>query len=314
MHHRIPRLLTSLLVATVAAVAAPAHAPAARSAAPDTAGAAAYRHRIDAWHAARVARLRKPDGWLALVGLYPLEQGANRFGSGKDNQMVFPKKAPHFAGTLYVQNHHLELAAMEGAGITNDGKPVQKMSIESDANGKPTVFEMGSFEFYVIDRGGELYLRLKDRESPILKEFKGIERFPVDRKWRVVARFERYDPPKPIKVPNVLGYDYDEMCPGALVFELAGKKCRLEPVTEGKELFIVFGDETSGMETYGGGRFLYADQPGADSTVVLDFNEAYNPPCAFTPYATCPLPHKANILRVRVEAGEKAYGDAHPHH
>jgi len=285
----------------------------ARSARPgDDAGDDAYKQSIEEWYKGRIERLMSPDGYLALVGLFPLDEGANRFGSAESNQLVFPEKAPKQAGTIYLKNGKLEIAVMPGVDIESDGKPVDKMPIESDAGGTPTAFEMGSFHFYVIERSGEMYLRLKDHDSELLKTFKGIERFPVDPKWRISARFEKYDPPKPLKVPNVLGYEFDEQCPGVIIFESGGKECRLEPMeTAGDEFFIVFGDETSGLETYGGGRFLYAKLPDEKGNMVLDFNKAYNPPCAFTPFATCPLPHKENILGVRIEAGEKAYSEDH---
>ena len=152
-------------------------------------------------------------------------------------------------------------------------------------------------------------MRVKDKESPTLRAFHGIENFPADPKWRVEARFEPYDPPRPVRVPNILGTVDTESCPGALVFEIDGKSYRLDPVVERGEtdLFVIFGDRTNGHGTYGAGRFLYAAAPVGGRT-VLDFNKAYNPPCVFTPYATCPLPPAENKLPIPIEAGEKAYG------
>jgi uncharacterized protein (DUF1684 family) len=171
------------------------------------------------------------------------------------------------------------------------------------------MLELGPLLFHAIDRGGRLGVRLKDRESPLIGQFNGIDRFDADPAWRVEARFEPYDPPKTIAVPNIAGPPLEEPCPGRLVFEHSGASYSVEPTGEpGHRLFIVFGDSTNGEATYGGGRFLYADWPAPGSeTVVLDFNQAYNPPCVFTPWATCPLPPPQNKLAMAVEAGEKTY-------
>lgn len=305
--HRLPTAIARLLLCvTILAATVPALAGETTS---------DYKKSIEEWHRGRIARLTAPDGYLSLVGLFPLEEGANRFGSAESNSMVFPEKAPKRMGTIYLKDGKLEVAIMPGVSVTHDGEPVDKMRIESDAEGEPTVLESGTFSFYVIDRAGELYLRVKDSESEALKNFGTIERFPVDEKWRIEATFEPYDPPKPIHVPNVLGYEFTEQCPGAIVFEVGGETYRLEPMSRsGDEYFVVFGDETSGLETYGGGRFVYVPVEDENGKLVIDFNKAYNPPCAFTPHATCPLPHKENILPLRIEAGEKAYGDAHAHH
>jgi uncharacterized protein (DUF1684 family) len=271
----------------------------------------AYLEEIETWHQGRIDRLTAPDGYLALVGLFPIDEGANRFGSAESNAMVFPEKAPGQMGTIYCKNDKLEIAVMPGVTITHDGEPVDKMTIQSDHDGEPTILESDTFHFYVIERGGELYLRVKDPESALRESFAGVERFPVNPKYHIEARFEPYNPPKPVTIADVLGHETTQECPGALVFELDGRTCRLEPTLaeSGDEFFIVFGDETSGLETYGGGRFLYTDVQDEDGKVVIDFNKAYNPPCAFTPYSTCPLPHRENILPVRIEAGEKAWSD-----
>jgi uncharacterized protein (DUF1684 family) len=198
---------------------------------------------------------------------------------------------------------------MPGVEVTHEGEPVDKMYIESDEGGaSPTKLVMGTITFYVIERAGELYVRISDSDSEMRAAFDGIERFPVDPRYRVVGRFEKYDPPKPLRIGNVLGHETVYPCPGAIVFEFDGKTHRLEPMAvEAGEFFIVFADETSGLETYGGGRFLYAPLPDDSGNVVLDFNKAYNPSCAFTPHATCPLPHEGNVLPFRVESGEKAW-------
>jgi len=174
------------------------------------------------------------------------------------------------------------------------------------------LLELRTIQFHLIRRGDRLGVRSKDSESPVRTEFRGIEHYPASWEWRVEGRFEPYEPPKHVPVPTVLGTVDDELSPGAVVFEAEGRTLRLD-VLEGAdehEVFVIFGDTTNGTETYGGGRFLYADlEPGG--RLVLDFNKAYNPPCAFTPYATCPLPPKQNRLPLAIRAGEKKYGEGH---
>lgn len=271
-----------------------------------------YRQEIDSWHKKRLQSLKNPDGYLSLAGLFSLVEGTNRFGSAADNDMVFPDGTPPRAGAFIVTDGAVRVEVAQGVQITENDAPVKSAELKSDSEGGPTVLAMGTLRFYVIDRSGSLYVRLKDHNSEALKHFEGIDRFPVEPEWRVEARFEPYDPPKIILVPNVLGGEFEELCPGRVLFEVAGEACILEPMSASDgRLFFVFGDGTSGLETYGGGRFLKADPPSDDGIVVLDFNKSYNPPCAFTPFATCPLPHTANLLTVRVEAGEKSWGKGH---
>ena len=299
--------------AAVAAQAAPP--PAAVPPAPANAAAAPVEPRADfeAWRQEREKGLRNPDGWLTLVGLHWLEEGENPIGSGEENHIVFPAgRAPARAGVLRLADGQVTLEAPAEAGITVEGKPVTTLALVSDKEGKPTILELGSLRFHVIDRGGRLGLRVRDRESPVLAAFPGVESYPFDPSWRVEARLERYDPPKKVPVPNILGTVDDEDSPAAVVFERDGRAYRLDGLEGGDqgELFLIFGDGTNGEETYGGGRFLITEAP-AGGTVVVDFNRAYNPPCAFTPYATCPLPPRQNKLAVAVAAGEKNFGKGH---
>lgn len=305
MHRfRILHATTALLAFAFVAISAapPAHA----------AGTDDYLQELGTWQHQREENLRSRDGWLTLVGLFLLSQGDNSFGSAADNKLVFPAKAPAHAGVLHVAGDQVQIEAAADAGITTEDQPVTRMTLRPDSDENPTVLSMGTFTFFVIARGEQLFVRLKDSESPALAEFRGIDRFPASPTWRIEARFEPYNPPHKITVPNVLGTSFDETSPGAVVFELNGKTYRLDPVGEpDQSLFLIFGDQTNGPVTYGGGRFLSADPPGPDGKVILDFNRAYNPPCAFTPYATCPLPPRQNKLAVRIEAGEKKYGRGH---
>jgi uncharacterized protein (DUF1684 family) len=269
-----------------------------------------YRQEIDEWHRGRLQRLQREDGYLSLVGLFPIADGVHRFGSAADNEIVFPAAAPAHAGTLTVADTVVTLQAGGGVEMTSEGAPVDRIVLASDRHGSPTEIRLGTIRFYVIDRPGSLYLRVKDSESETRKNFRGIERFPVDRKWRVEATLDPYQPPRRLRIPNIMGFDEVVDCPGALVFRIDGQEYRLEPMSqEDGELFIVFGDATSGHDTYGGGRFVYVDVPGPDGKTFIDFNKAYNPPCVFTAFATCPLPHRENVLPIRVEAGEKVWGD-----
>ena len=275
-------------------------------------GADAHRQEIDEWHQKRLESLKNPEGYLSLAGLFPLVEGENWFGSREDNALVFPAGTPARAGVFVLKAGAVRVDVAEGVEITVIDAAVSSAVLQSDAEGEPTVLAMGSLRFYVIDRSGALYIRLKDLDSELLKHFEGVDRFPVDVAWRIEGRFEPYDPPKRILVPNVLGGAFEEKCPGRVVFEIGGEACGLEPTSASRgRLFFVFGDGTSGLETYGGGRFLVAGPPSEEGIVVLDFNKAYNPPCAFSPFATCPLPHEANRLTVRIEAGEKKWGEGH---
>ena len=269
----------------------------------------AYRKEIEAWRARRIERLRADGGWLTVVGLFWLEPGKNAVGSGHGNKVVLPAGTPDFAGVLERTSDSVTFHAAPGSGVSSGGKPVATQALASDADGEPTVLSVGSVTFYVIRRGSRLGVRVKDARSPARREFRGIDNYPTDPKWRVEARFEPYDPPKSIPIPNVLGTEEPTPSPGALVFELDGRTYRLDPIVETGEtdLFVIFGDRTNGKETYGAGRFLYASPPVGGRT-ILDFNKAYNPPCVFTPYATCPLPPPQNKLPIEVPAGEKKYG------
>ena len=266
---------------------------------------------VDEWHSGRIERLRSPTGWLSLVGLYWLEEGENTFGSAEDNDLVFPQQAPPRAGTLSLEGGKVTLAAAPGVAMSSDGREVTVLPMASDAADEATRVELGSLQFYVLDREGRMGIRLKDLESPVRKSFAGIDRFPVEARWRVEARWEPYDPPRTVLTPNVLGTAFEEECPGAFVFTAQGQEIRLEPTTaaEGR-LFLVFGDGTNGDSTYGGGRFLYVEAP-QDGEAVVDFNRSYNPPCVFTPYATCPLARKENRVPIEIPAGEKMWGEKH---
>jgi hypothetical protein len=262
---------------------------------------AALRSEIEAWRAARVQRLTAEDGWLSVVGLFWLENGDNGVGSAKQNHVALPSSVASRLATIRISDGRATLVPAPGATLTADGQPVSgEIVLTSDADGRATALRSGTVLFYLISRGGRLGVRVKDSASEARRNFHGIESFPVSPAWRIEARFEPYDPPRPISVPNVLGKDTAESSPGALVFERDGRTLRLDTVLEDGETdyFVIFADKTNGTETYGAGRFLYVKPPAGGKT-VLDFNKAYNPPCVFTDYATCPLPPPQNRLPIR---------------
>lgn len=272
----------------------------------------AYLEEIATWREARVENLKRPNGWLTLVGLHWLSEGDNAFGSDSTNAVVFPRdEIPGVMGTITVQDGAAGVTIAPGVDVFCNGKPVTTMKLRHDQEDEgPTVLSYGTLSWHVIERSGRLGVRVRDSESRTLREFAGVETFPVDPRWRIEGKLEPHDPPRTIEITNALGDVTHEPSPGSIVFEIQGRTHRLVPIAEegDEELFIVFGDATSGKETYGGGRFLAVDRPGADGRVIVDFNKAYNPPCVFTPYATCPLPPPENVLAIAVRAGEKTYG------
>jgi uncharacterized protein (DUF1684 family) len=272
----------------------------------------AYQQDIDAWRAQRLGRLTGEDGWTTLVGLYWLKDGANRFGSAPSNELALDgDKLPPLAGTFTLAKGTVSFSAAPDVGILHAGKPVTTLTLVSDAAGAPTVLNRGSVSFYAIERAGRLGVRVKDSAADARVHFKGLQYFPVDARWRLEAHFEPYAPMKKIPIINILGMEEDMDSPGALSFTLDGKSYKLDAVLEQGETdyFIMFGDATSGKQTYGAGRFLYTSPP-KDGVTLLDFNKSYNPPCAFSPYATCPLPPPQNKLPIAVTAGELSYAGA----
>jgi hypothetical protein len=268
----------------------------------------ALEAETQAWHERRLRSLTSDDGWLTLVGLHWLEEGESAAGSAEGLAVQLAAGAPAKLGTFTRRGAEVSFSPSPEAKVTLRGEPFRGGALKTDAGGAPDVLEVGTLRMHVIVRGARVGLRVKDREAPARKAFHGIERYPVSGEWRVTARFEPAKAERKIAVPTVLGTVEEMVSPGTAVFQLKGKEYRLTPVLEDGQLFFIFADQTNKTETYGAGRFLYAALP-KDGAVVLDFNRAYNPPCAFSPFATCPLPPKENRLAVRIEAGEKRAGD-----
>ena len=275
----------------------------------------AYAQEIEQYRIARLAELKSDSGYLSLTGLFWLREGENKFGSDPANEIVLPKeKVSRVAGVFILKNGIVRVEAPANSNITASDKPVTSLELKSDADDKPTVLHLGSLSLQIIKRGDKLGVRAKDKDNPARADFAGIEAYPADQKWRLEARYEPYNPPKKMPIVNILNMESSEDSPGAVAFEVEGHAYRLDAIREKGEakLFMIFADNTSGKETYPAGRYLYVDPPDESGRMIIDFNKAYSPPCAFTKFATCPLPPKQNRLPFAIEAGEKYKPHAAP--
>jgi uncharacterized protein (DUF1684 family) len=266
--------------------------------------------RIEAWRQRRITSLTSDNGWLTLAGLYWLKQGSNRFGRDPHNELVLDQPAaPDDIGTFELQGNTVQFIAASSTHVTANGRPVTQLKLSTDATDKPTTLTLGSLRFFAIERAGQIGIRVRDIEHPARKNFQGLNYFPISTEWRIDARYEPYTPSKHIAIVNILGMTEQMESPGALVFNKDGQTWRLEALRESptdRDLFVMLTDATSGRDTYGAGRYIYVRMP-IGKQVWLDFNQAFNPPCAFTEFATCPLPPRQNRLQLAVTAGEKKY-------
>jgi uncharacterized protein len=274
--------------------------------------AATHRAEVEAWRQKRYAALRRPMGWLTLIGLDWLHAGTNKLGTDPAADVALPS-GPPFAGTI-TTGVGAPVADAADDLLQHDGRPVRELQLATDAHGEPTLLELGALRLCVIERGRRLAVRTWDPGAPARSRFDGIPHFPVDERWRLEGHLEPGTAGR-VKVPDVLGDVEEEASPGTIAFEVDGVTHRLQTLGGGDdgELWLIFADATNGVETYGGGRFLYTAPPQPDGSVIIDFNVAYNPPCVFSPYATCPLPWPANRLAIRVEAGELVVSDTTEH-
>lgn len=272
-----------------------------------------YEQEIAAWQKKRDAELRSPDGWLTLAGLFWLEPGQNSFGGDASNDIQFPDLSTPHLGDFIVSAEQVEVVISPGVQVTHQGTVISQMvmtGVMTGAEMDGPALAYGSLRWFVMRRDGRWAVRLRDRAHPALAAFHGVEYFPIDPGCRVSAQLVAHPTPVTIPVPTVLGSVNQTPSPGILHFSLNGTEQRLVALGQpDKPLFLIFADATSGRETYGSGRFLTVAAPDADGQTVIDFNRAYNPPCAFTPFATCPLPPAGNRLAIPISAGEKKYGD-----
>ena len=282
--------------------------------APTNAQSNAYLAELKQWDGARVDALKHPNGWLNLEGLFWFKKGVNSFGSASVNDLVYDNAAfPKHLGDFIYENGQVFWKDANTSKITikdSAGKVVSNygaLNLLTATEGQYTS-QWKDFVWIVIQREDKVGVRFRNLKAKTLLEFKGIERFPVDAKWRIKAKVIPQNQ-NPLMIMNVLGQNTAQKHGGQLVFDIEGTTYRLDAIDEGGvRLFVTFADATSGKTTYGSGRFIELDKPDADGFTYIDFNKAYNPPCAFTEFATCPLPPPQNRLSIAIPAGEKKYG------
>ena len=272
-------------------------------------GCRSDRHANQEWLEWRLKRhesVAGTNGWTTIVARHWLKEGPNTAGSSPTNQLVLPPGAPAMIGTFSREGRVVRFDPASGITATIEGRPIATTQLSSDASNAPTRLLIGSLTFVVIERGERIGVRVRDPDAPTRKQFRGLKCFPYDERWTIAGRFESFPSRQTMRVDDITGGKQDLLSPGVVRFEYGGKVIRLQVVEEpGEEdLFVIFRDQTAGASTYGSGRFLYVPRPGPDGRVVIDFNRAYTPPCAFTKFATCPLPPRQNWLPFAVPAGE----------
>lgn len=296
---RAPLLAAFALVGLVAAAAEPLKP-------------ASYAEQLEKWRATREEKLRAENGWLSLAGRYPLKDGANTFGTGAGNDVVFPAAlkgvGPERLGTIHVDAaaKKVTLKLADGVSMSSGGNEFSgERALGTDPDKRDWV-GLERLSMHIIGRDGKYVLRLADNKSPVRTDFPGCVWYAPDEAFKVEAKFVPYPEGKTLSIVNVIDEVSKQPCPGYAEFKLKGEVYRLDAIKEGNGLFFVFRDGTAGDTTYKPGRFLAVEKrPAADETFTLDLNRAYNPPCAFSEYTTCPLPPPQNVLKVRIEAGEK---------
>ena len=266
-----------------------------------------YQQQVEQWRAQHQKALAADDGWLTVAGLDWLKEGENRIGADPSSEVALPpNSAPLKVATISFHAGQAELHPVPGVALMLNGRPATQTTLQEDTD----VLAINKLKFFVIRRGDRTGIRLKDNDSAERKKFAGLSWYPVDPAWHIPAKFTAWEKPHSIAFTNTIGQTESDSSPGYVTFTKDGREYRLEPTLEDGRLFFVFRDRTSGKTTYGASRFLYTE-PAKDGVVWLDFNKAQNPPCAFTAYATCPLPPPQNRLDLAVEAGEQKYKGGH---
>ncbi len=288
-------------------------------------GSSNYSGSIAQWRAASEARLKADDGWLTVVGLTWLKEGESRIGSNPASDVVLPKSAPDRVGTLTLANGKVTFKPAGGLASNallvtarpgiDGAQPAHEMELHPDVDPAYTRLIAGRVKFFIIKREEKFGVRIKDNDSATRREFTGKKWYPVDPAWRVNAQYVPFDKPRELTFETIAGVKEKDESPGYVRFTRDGQEYRMDAVAEDNELWFIMRDATSGKSTYAAARFLYADVPSTGlkqpGPVMLDFNKAENPPCVFTPYATCPLPPPQNRLKLPVTAGEQMYGHQH---
>ena len=266
-----------------------------------------YRDLIERWRQKREADLKANDGWLTVSGLFWLRSGETRIGSDPSSDILLPAHAPAFVGTLILSEGHAKFQAATNVKVTRNGKPFDQGELQSDADSQPDTLAIGDVKLILLKRGDRLAIRLKDNQSPFRASFAGLRWFPLREDWRIEAKFVAFPTTTKLVMETIVGGTDEMESPGYVTFEHGGQTYKLQAAGQKNgSLWFVFRDGTSGRTTAGGARQLYADPPTGDH-VVLDFNKAVNLPCAYIPYATCPLAPPQNRLKLPIEAGELKY-------
>ncbi|MCF6287848.1 MAG: DUF1684 domain-containing protein [Proteobacteria bacterium] len=272
-----------------------------------TTNAQSWQEDVEQWRSTRISNLTKEHGWLSLIGMQWLQAGDNSIGAAPDNDIVLPHGAA-YVGVFNLQASKIKFTAHKDVNIQVNNKPLQGViEVAMDSSSEPTIFTIDTFNFHVIERGKPA-LRIKDSQADTRVNFKGIEYFPLTEKFNLQAKFVPYNPVKEIEIINVLGILSKEQAIGKLTFKIDDKNYQLDVMDAEDNFYIMFADKTNGRTSYGPGRFLLVPKPKQGSNMTtINFHQAYNPPCAFTDYSTCPLPPPQNRLQVYIEAGEKKY-------
>jgi len=260
------------------------------------------------WMNSRLRYIKGPDGWLNLAGLYWLDEGENTLGSDSSSDIVLPNPLPDHLGRIYLETDTIIFYTTAPSRVTHNGEIVVHIGMIPDIEGSPTILEYGPYQWHIIKRGDLTGIRLRDLQHPAIRMLDSIPVFQPQLKWRVEAAYVPFETPYKLTIRNVLGQVEVHSLSGRLSFSIDGKTHTLYPMGTPPDLWLIFADGTSAYETYGGGRFLELENNGKKDEYIIDFNKAYNPPCAFTPFATCPLPPKENILDIKIQAGEKSPG------
>ncbi len=265
-----------------------------------------YQQEIEQWHKERIESLKGENGFLNIVGLQGLKVGANSFGSLPENEVSFTlSDFPERLGIFTLENDDVYFEALEEDILFKEEPFTGKVKVLEKGNSESAYFKSGNYFWNVIKRHSFYGIRIRENDSKQVNDFPGIERYPVDLVWRLKAKFQVYQPAKKVSIPNIFGESNLQDSPGYVEFMVGEKKYSLD-VLEGdsEKYFIIFSDLTSGIETYGGGRYLYVNKPDQTGDLIIDFNQSYNPPCVYTPFATCPLTPKQNVLEIEIKAGE----------
>lgn len=264
-----------------------------------------YIESVEQWQQDRLKDLKDRDGWLNLAGIYWLKEGEQTFGSDPSNDIVFPEKAAAFLGTITLKNEWAHIKVNDEAELYFNNNRVHEFELSYDPSDTPSYITHGDLGWYIMKRHKSLAIRLRDYKNPAIEALDHIPSFPIDPDYLVEATLHPFDESRTMTVNTPFqDYTQDYKCPGELHFKLKGQSLKLFPFTSGEGYFMIISDETSAMDTYGGGRFMYA-YPDSSGRIILDFNKAYNPPCALTPFAACPMPPPENHLPLEIQAGEK---------